>query len=144
VPREGIIIKQKKMNTDLIGVIAENIAITKLLRMGFNVSKPINKCRYDLLIEKDGIISRIQVKNGEIKNDYIDFRTASISSRNKKRKQYTSEEIDFFLVVNPTNENLYLIDVNDCSNGRQRLRISETKNNQKKGILFAKDYLLRD
>ena len=38
----------------------------------------------------------------------------------------------------------YLIPYSICGNRNQRLRFAPTKNNQTKGITFAKDYKLED
>jgi len=132
------------MKTDLAGELAESIAILHLIVSGYVVSRPVNKCRYDLLVDKDGVISKIQVKKGMVSDDYITFRTASITAGGKKRKQYTSEEIDYFLVVDVDNEITYMIGVGLVSKGSQRLRLTPTKNSQSKGILLAKDFLLRE
>jgi hypothetical protein len=132
------------MNTDLKGELCENIAIVHLMKMGFVVSKTINKCRYDLLVDVDGRILKMQVKKATIKENYIEFRTASVSTKNKIRKQYTNKEIDYFIIVDSDNDIVYIMHVDDCSQGNQRLRTIKAKNNQEKNILFAEDFLLKN
>jgi len=132
------------MKTDLAGELAESIAVLHLIVSGYIVSRPVNKCRYDLLTDKDGEILKIQVKKGKVTDDYIRFSTASVSGAKRKRKQYTSDEIDYFLVVDVENEISYMVDVGLGAKGSQRLRLTPTKNGQSKGILFAKDFLLRE
>jgi hypothetical protein len=132
------------MNTDLKGELCEGIAAIHLMKMNFIVSKPLNKCRYDLLADINNHIYRIQVKKGSVKEDYIKFNTASVNNKNNKTVQYTDKEIDYFIVVVLETEEVYMIHVNDYSNSQQRFRLTKTKNNQEKHILYANDYLLKN
>ena len=128
------------MNTDLAGEHCEHIATLRLMKMGYIISKPVNKCRYDLIIDDKEHMYRIQVKKADVKKDYIEFRTTSVSRSG--RKQYNADEIDFFAVIDIESENVYMIDVKKCSKEKQRLRTTNPLNNQKKLVLFAKDFLL--
>jgi hypothetical protein len=129
------------MNTDLKGEHCEYIAVLRLMKAGYILSRPVNKCRYDLIADdRKGHLLRVQVKTANVKKNYIEFRTASVSKSG--HKQYTSDEIDYFAVVEIETENVYIIDVKECSKETQRLRITNPLNNQKKCILFAKDFLL--
>jgi hypothetical protein len=49
-------------------------------------------------------------------------------------------DIEFFAVYCPDNKKIYLISAEEVPSGKGRLRISETRNNQQKGVLWAKDY----
>jgi len=44
------------------GSLGEARAIYEYTKLGFIVSKPLQDCDYDLIIEKDGVLKRIQVK----------------------------------------------------------------------------------
>ena len=44
------------------GLLGEARAIYEYTKLGYIVSKPLQDCDYDLVVEKDGILKRIQVK----------------------------------------------------------------------------------
>ena len=44
------------------GCLGEARAIYEYTKLGYIVSKPLQDCDYDLIIEKNGLIKRIQVK----------------------------------------------------------------------------------
>jgi len=132
------------MNTDLKGEICEGIAIVKLMKLGYIISKPVNKCKYDLIADDGNRLLRIQVKKGTVKENFIKFNTSSVNTKTNKSIQYTNEEIDYFLIINLETETVYVIHVNECSKGEQRFRFTKPKNNQQKKILFADNYLLEN
>lgn len=82
------------------GDVAEFAFITRAMRFGLNVCKPLNSdCRYDVLVDAAGHFSRVQVKSswvgpaGDTVNTYV-VRIA----RNPRSGTsfYRSDETDFF------------------------------------------------
>ncbi|MBV9027376.1 MAG: hypothetical protein JO311_02055, partial [Candidatus Eremiobacteraeota bacterium] len=87
-------------DTKSIGDLSELIVATALARKGYVVSKPIGEnSRYDLIIEGDNGLARVQVKTGHLRNGAILFN--AYSSHYHRRgggcKSYV-RQVDFFAV----------------------------------------------
>jgi len=124
---------------------AEPICLAKLSEQGFTVSKPFSDhCRYDLVIEKNGDMERVQVKTGRLKDGRIKFKTESeyANTNDYVRSTYSKEEIDCFVVYCPDNEEIYKINVENTPDTAMHLRLDKPKNGQQKGINWAKNYRL--
>lgn len=131
------------LTTKQKGNLTELLCVTAFYRLGFNVSIPYGEnCRYDFIADISGNLIRVQCKTSRPDGDgSIKFscRSVRINSTGNIERWYTREEIDFFCTY--YDNECYLIPVEECA-GAKTIRISEAKNNQKKGISYAKDYLL--
>lgn len=129
-----------------IGEMAEAYILALLVEKGFKVLVPFgDSCRYDLAIERDGTVERIQVKHGRIKNDAILF---SVKRNRLNKKQYVSKtyhgEVDSFAVWCSENRLGYLIPfhlVKDCKDTASLSLKKDRKKNQYPSRL-AIDYQL--
>ena len=134
------------LNTHFIGEITEQQVAIEFLKLGIQVSKPLVQCsRYDFIIDVNNNLYKIQVKTGTLKEDsYIEFATSTSHTNTKGtiNSHYAENEIDFFATM--YNNQCYLVPLKICSKRSQRLRLVPTKNNQKIGITFAKDYKMED
>lgn len=129
------------MNTKQLGTIGELKAQYDFIKAGFDVSIPIGDyCAYDLIIVKEGKIFKIQVKSCE---KIVDGRMKfDLTSRNYYiDKKYDTQDCDYFYFYCLENEQSYLYKNTEDNNSRAvYIRIEPTKNNQTKGINFAKDF----
>ena len=103
--------KQKGLTTEL----EVQLYFTKL---GYNVCVPLGEdCRYDMIVDFDGILTRIQVKTSHVKknNSGITFRAEStrINSKEVHIKKYSKEQIDYFATM--YDGQCYLVRVEECS-----------------------------
>lgn len=81
------------------GAAAELFVAARLAKQGFNVLYPlVTQSRYDLVVEKDGVFSRIQVKKAtQSKTGPYEYLQARLSSRNKFSKPiYVKGEFELF------------------------------------------------
>ena len=112
------------------------------LKRGYKVAIPLGEdWRYDLIVEKAGILYKIQCKYVESKNKTIKVRCESHDGRNYYK--YRQEDLDYIAVYDNTTGQCYYIEKSLLNLGRASitLRLNETKNGQKKKILNAKDFL---
>lgn len=123
------------------GIFGELAFSLRLIERGYSVLQPINpnSC-YDLVIEKDGIFQKIQVK-------YLSSRRGvlRIELERPKRKtaSYRDRGIDAIGVYESTEKRCFLIPMASIHTATDFwLRLGNTKNNQKKGIHFAKEFEL--
>ena len=102
-----------------IGNSSLGIAIAYFTNKNYTVSIPLNDTQdYDLIVEKNGILSKIQVKGTSFKTKYNIFQVALKSSGGSKRKIYKTvvdTNIDYLFVVTKNLE-LYLIPKHALSN----------------------------
>ncbi len=100
--------------------------------------------RYDLIIDDRKDLTRIQIKyaNGKSKNSSgnvivkLDYET-----RQKLHFTYQDTEVDALIVYIPEINKLCYFPKNVFIGKRKiSIRLKESKNNQKKGIIAAKDY----
>ena len=131
-------------DTKSIGELSELIVAFALSQAGYFVSKPLGEnARYDLVIDKDGMLSRVQVKTGRLRNGAILFNTYSSHSHRHgvSCRPYTNE-IEFFGVYCPQLRSVYLIPIEDTAKLSGTIRVNETKNRQHSQVRWAQPYLI--
>jgi hypothetical protein len=137
----------KPTNTTTKGEITESIVLARLVQLGYKCLIPWgHDHRYDIAIDNDGKLVRIQCKTARYVEEWrcIEFNTAityaRVGGKSHIRRGY-KDEADYFGVYSPDIGKVYLIPVDDLPIGSKgRLRLNATKNNQQKGVKWAKDY----
>lgn len=114
---------------------------SEFVRKGWAVFLPYGEdSPVDLLIYKDNSFKRIQVKASKPKNGVLPCHLRS--SNNWQHKKYSKNDIDFFALYDYENKKGFLIPIKKVEGMSEiKLRLSKAKNNQKKGIRIAKDYV---
>ena len=133
------------LNTVSIGDIGESVAIMNFMKNDFIVSKPLsNNARYDLIIEKNNILYKVQVKTTQnikekVKMDFA-LKTTNYSKGEWVSTGYTTKEIDLFFLYCIENDwcGLYIVNENIPKN--ISIRLQPPKNNQVKGINLAENF----
>lgn len=139
------ILKIKQLNeisdTLLKGRITELKCELWLLEHGIVVSTPNIPYQYDFLIDVSGKVLKIQVKTSHEDNDAIAFSLCSLThnASGYTKRVYNENAVDYFMTE--FNGQYYLVPFNECGTREKKLRLKPTKNNQTKGVSFAKDYL---
>ena len=135
------------LDTKSKGNLTELQCIIAFYQLGYKVSIPYgDNSRYDFIADIDGKLLKIQCKTSRlIDNDNssgsIEFSTTSTRSNTtgNYRHNYKSQ-IDYFSTF--WDGKCYLIPVEECGTASKKIRFDNPKNNQTKGITFAKDYEL--
>lgn len=134
------------LSSHFIGEITEQQVALEFLKQGILLSKPlVQSSKYDFVADINGKLYKIQVKTGTYKEDaYLEFATSTSHTNTKGtlNLSYSKEDVDYFATM--YENQCYLIPFEVCGSRNQRLRFVPTKNNQIKGITFAKDYKLED
>lgn len=64
------LVKHYTVSTDKVGCISEAFAVADLFKRGYEVFKALNpSANCDLIVAKDGILSRVQVRTQYLKNN---------------------------------------------------------------------------
>ena len=140
----------QQQNTKRKGDISEIEVLLAYKRAGYIVSVPWGEnVGYDLLVDNGKKIDRVQVKTGRFhkNNNTITFETSNITTKegNIIRKNYI-KRADIFAIYSPDFDEVYCVPVNDTLNNSYNfsLRLSRPKNNQKKGIRYAQNYIIKN
>ena len=142
-----MLLSSKPDNTSKKGEITESIVLARLVQLGYECLLPWGyDHRYDIAIDDNGKLVRIQCKTARYVEKWgcLEFNTAityaRVGGKPHVRKGYQGEA-DYFGVYSPDIGKIYLVPVGDvptCS--KAILRLHPTKNNQAKGVRWAKDY----
>ena len=134
-------------NTAKKGEITEIMVLARLIQLGYKCLIPWgHDHRYDIAVDDDGKLVRIQCKTARYikERSCLAFNTmityARVGGKPHIRKGYKGEA-DYFGVYSPDMGKVYLVPVEDApGGGMATLRLDATKNNQQKGVSWAKDY----
>ena len=123
------------------GLVTELQCQTYFTNLGYNVSIPLGEdCRYDMIVDFNGILQRIQVKTCHVNdnNAGISISTRSTRSNSQKsiHKNYSKKEIDYFATF--YNNKCYLIKVEECFSGKTLSFKDHTVNQH--CMYFIEDY----
>ena len=90
------------------GDFAELTVMKRLIEKGYKVSQPFGDYTYDLVVEINKDLKKVQVKTARRRHDR-DGMVVTDFARNKSKefRYYTEEEVDFFAVYYPNNDSVY-------------------------------------
>ena len=132
-------------NSKWKGNLGELKAATEFVQSGITVSFPFgDNARYDMIIDIDGELKKVQVKYSDSSTDNDSFVCRCTSSKNHTTNKVCDtyiDDIDYFVFYLPEINTCCLVPIEVIGNKTVfTLRNSIPKNNQVKGINFIKDY----
>ncbi len=134
------------MNSKHKGEITEAIIIAEFLKLNISVARPFGDNQpYDLIIDINGGLKKVQIKTGRLRNGVVIFNAiTSVNTLIDKRRIVRNYigKIDYFAIYCPDTTECYLVPISECTNSQGTLRVIDTKNCQKKKIKWAKNYIL--
>jgi len=132
------------ITTNNKGQLAVSKAEMRAFELGFLPSRPLYDARYDLIIDNNNKLIRAQIKYADGKSSNS---TGSVvakleyEDRTKKLYTYQNSEVDALIVYLPKLDKLCYFPLEVFVNKRKlNIRITKSKNSQKRGIIAAKDY----
>jgi hypothetical protein len=134
------------VTTKQTGDISEAVVTAALLRAGKTVLAPFgDRSRYDIALDEDGKLVRIQVKTGWVSDGCLVFRTCS-STRQKGQRVETrySGQIEYFAVYHREADKIYLVPVDAVVGERGFLRLEPPRpKGKKKNLRYAEQFIFR-
>ena len=132
------------MTTSEKGAWAEAEILAAAVRMKLFVLRPVSEGgRYDLAIDLEPRILRVQCKWGSRKGDILAVRTSTsrCTPHGYVRTTYTRDEIDAIAIFAPSLDRCYLVPIEEIEGlSYVHLRLAPSRNNQELGIRWAADY----
>lgn len=134
------------MNKKQKGDVTEAKTLSKLVSLGYNPLLPFSEnSRYDIAVDEDGELIRLQCKTAWRKDDKVLFNCCDIrhTGGNSGRVGYDSSEIDGFAVLTP-DEDLLWIPISDAPNAAMTLRYEPSESKYASRSNIISDYLFED
>jgi hypothetical protein len=128
------------------GAAAEAEIAAALIRLDLVVLRPMCEGRrYDLVVDTGAQLLRVQCKWASRRGGVLTARciTSRHTPSGYRRTLYSAEEIDAVAAYAPDTDSCYLLPVQEIEgHPALTLRLAATRNNQAKGIRWARDYEL--
>jgi hypothetical protein len=131
------------LTTNQKGAIAETAIAHEAIKLGVGVLKPLSDMRYDLVFDTGDHLLRVQCKWAVRTGDVVGVRTRRCRrSRNGLvQRSYGPDEIDAIAAYCAELDTCYLLPHEMSVNrGMVSLRLHPTRNNQRSGVHWAKDF----
>lgn len=115
-------------DTKIKGLTNELLCQYYLTSLGYNVSVPLGEdCKYDMIADFNGILTRIQVKHCSVGDNGISISLASTSLKSDGiiKRSYSKNDIDFFATF--YNGKMYMIPVEECGTVAKTLSFEVSK-----------------
>ena len=125
------------------GNLTEARILAAFVAAGYLVSVPFGAGhKYDFVVDDSTRLFRVQCKTGRVKNNVLLFNAYSQSGNGAVKMSYRGLA-DLFAVLNPADDQVYLVPVNEVGVTDVSLRLAPTLNKQEQGVRWAEHYLLR-
>ena len=131
------------LTTNQRGAIAECAIVYEAVRLGIGVYRPVADERADLIFDVGHRLLRVQCKAAAYDGDVLAIRlySARRAADGLRRRLYTPQEIDAFAAHCVETGACYFFDFSDVTSPSEfRLRLTPTRNNQAKGVKWARDF----
>lgn len=124
------------------GEIGKLKAQTRATELGYIVSIPAVESRYDLVLDDGKKMYRVQVKySDEVIGGAVSVGLKTECRNSGYSRVYNKDEIDIVIAYLPATGKCYWLTPLEFDRaGSVSLRLEPTKNNQRKGVRFARDF----
>lgn len=131
------------MQTGEKGNPSEAKILAAFVAAGYLVSVPFGAGhKYDFVVDDSNRLFRVQCKTGRVKNGVLIFNAYSQSGNGAIKMDYRGLA-DLSAVLNPEDDKVYLVPVDEVGVTSVTLRFVPTLNKQTNGIRWAEFYLLK-
>src|ERR671919_319233 len=133
------------LSPDQKGAIAEAAIAAEAIKLGIGVSKPFGPSRYDLIFDTSAELLRVQCKWAVQARDVVIVRF--VTSRRGPdgfiRSVYSADEVDALAAYCYELDRCYFFRIGQVQERRAfQMRLAPTRNNQRLGVNWARDYEL--
>ena len=133
------------MNTKDIGDVSVGKIIGRLVKEGRTILLPFgDNARYDLVLDDQGIFTRVQCKTGHPIGNAIHFKTVSTNYKKGSwvLKNYVGD-VDVFAVYCPETDEVFMVPMSVIENRNSlSLRLCPPLRPNGKRMVYAKDFVI--
>lgn len=128
------------------GDLAELMVAADLVRQGHRIAVPWGEdSDYDLIVDRDGALERVQVKHGRSDSARLEVSARSLSltgGQVRAVKRYTAATIDWLAVYDATTGRCYYVPAAELGAGQNTitLRLAPARNGQRARTRLASEY----
>jgi hypothetical protein len=120
-------------------------AMLALQDVGFIVSVPFGEnARYDLVIDDEARLGRVQCKTGRLRDGAVQFKVCSSYAHHANPASAARDylgQIEYFAVYCPDTSGVYVVPIDDVPlRWEARLRVAASRNGQERRVRHAADY----
>lgn len=131
------------MRTGEKGNLSEARILAAFVAAGYLVSVPFGSGhKYDFVVDDSTRLLRVQCKTGRVKGGKLLFNAYSQSGNGSVKMGYRGLA-DLFAVLNPEDDKVYLVPVDEVGVTEVSLRLIPALNKQVQGVRWAEIYLLK-
>ena len=125
-----------------VGNVSEAVLLARFVRAGYQVLVPFGEGhRYDLVVDRDGALQRVQVKTGRLlATGVIKFAACSSHYHRGGTSSDYRGDVVLFAVYCPALDRCYLVPVDEVGTSHAYLRVDPVRNGQAAGVRYAADY----
>jgi hypothetical protein len=139
---------RRQWNPTGVGVRSEGAILSEFLKRGYRVLLPFGGgSPYDLAVEKNGCLKRVQCKTARVDRSgrVLIAKAYSVTRRagGKMVQVKYHGRVDLLAIYAPATEKVYLIPPSAVAGGEVWLRLTPTSSNRRVGIKMAKDFELK-
>lgn len=131
------------LTTNQKGAIAETAIAHEAVKLGIAVYRSVADERSDFVFDLGTRLVRVQCKWASRLGDCLVLRlySARRTAHGLRRRLYTAGEVDAFAAYSPDTGRCYFLELSEVGGRYQLLlRLGETRNSQRCGVNWAKDY----
>jgi PD-(D/E)XK endonuclease len=122
------------LQTGAKGNLTEARILAAFVAAGYLVSVPFGAGhKYDFVVDDSTRLLRVQCKTGRVKNGTLLFNAYSQSGNGSVKMSYRGLA-DLFAVLNPEDDKVYLVPVEEVGVTDVSLRLAPTLNRQSQGV----------
>lgn len=133
-----------EFSTRYKGMIGEMAICKRAVEKGMCVSKPlVDNLEYDLIIDVNGILKKVQVKYSSVINNRGNVLTFDVGRSGLKEsgdRKYKKENVDIFLLYSSITDKIYCFNIETISHTRVVHLTLSSKSVGGKNTFFAKDF----
>jgi hypothetical protein len=136
-------VEHRLMLTGEKGNLSEAKILAAFVAAGYLVSLPFGSGhKYDFVVDDSTRLFRVQCKTGRVKRSVLYFNAYSQSGNGSVKMGYRGLA-DLFAVLNPEDDKVYLVPVDEVGMTIISLRLAPTLNKQAQRVRWAESYRLK-
>lgn len=135
------------VNPSRRGDVSESVVLARIMRLGVSVAVPFGDSdRYDLVVDDDGTLVRVQCKTGSWVNGTVRFKlySSTVGESGRVDDAYSATGVDAFAVFSPRLDEVFWVPIAETGSGEMRLRVEDPAPKAPRSrINWAADFKLR-